>query len=255
MGRLSGLDLGYGLCKCDPGRLIPVQWDSNSSYRGAGLTLLFGPHTHPAVIAVCVAITGTGIGFTFQPTLVALQAHCTKSQRAISISNRNFFRCMGGACGLAISAAILQATLRSNLPTEFAYLTESSYTLPSRSTLTDSQWSEILFAYSKASHSVFILQVPLIGVCFLACCFVRDRGLERPKEPEEIEEEKRKTEAERDAEAALPESQPEETESPQSADAIEKRHSTSTLAESSMPPSHAEPELANVEEKKSTEHK
>ena len=162
---------------------------------------------------------------------------------------------MGGACGLAISAAILQATLRSNLPTEFAYLTESSYTLPPRSTLTDSQWSEILFAYSKASHSVFILQVPLIGVCFLACCFIRDRGLERPKEPEEIEEEKRKAEAEKDAEAALPESQPEETESPQSAGAIEKRYSTSTLAESSMPPSRAEPELANVEEKKSTEHK
>lgn len=232
-----------------------VQWDSNSAYRGTGLTLLFGPHTHPAVIAVCVAVTGTGIGFTFQPTLVALQAHCTKSQRAISISNRNFFRCMGGACGLAISAAILQATLRSNLPSEFAYLTESSYTLPSRSTLTDGQWSEILFAYSKASHSVFILQVPLIGVCFLACCFVRDRGLERPKEPEEIEEEKRKAEAEKDAEAALPESQPEETESPQPAEAIQKRHSTSTLAGSSMPPSRTEPESTNVEEKKNTEHK
>ena len=58
---------------------------SNVLYRGAGLMLLFDDKTHPAVIAVCVAISGIGIGFTFQPTLVALQAHCTKSQRAVSL--------------------------------------------------------------------------------------------------------------------------------------------------------------------------
>lgn len=167
---------------------------------------MFGPHTHPAIIAVCVGIMGVGIGFTFQPTLVALQAHATKSQRAVVISNRNFFRCMGGACGLAISAALLQATLRSSLPKDLSYLASSSYSLPPRSSVTAAQWSQILVAYSKASHSVFILQVPLIGACFLACSFVRDRGLERPKEPEEIEEEKRRAEIERDAEAFAPES-------------------------------------------------
>lgn len=211
--------------------------------------LLFNHNTHPAVIAVCVGISGIGIGFTFQPTLVALQAHCTKSQRAVSISNRNFFRCMGGACGLAISAAILQATLRSNLPSEFSYLTQSSYSLPSRSTLTDAEWTSILLAYTKASHAVFILQVPLIGVCFLACVFIRDRGLERPKDPEEIEEEKRKAEqAQRDAEAALSD----EVENNETGDkeTIEQRRSMSTLVESSMPPSRAEPDLSNVEEKK-----
>lgn len=211
--------------------------------------LLFNQNTHPAVIAVCVGITGIGIGFTFQPTLVALQAHCTKSQRAVSISNRNFFRCMGGACGLAISAAILQATLRSNLPSEFSYLTQSSYSLPSRSTLTDSQWTSILLAYTKASHAVFILQVPIVGVAFLANVFIRDRGLERPKEPEEIEEERRKAEQiGRDVEAAQPkDSENLETEKKKT---IEQRQSTSTLMEPSMPPSRAESEPANNEEKK-----
>lgn len=49
-----------------------------------------------------------------------------------------------------------------------------------------------------ASHSVFILQVPLVGACLLACIIIRDRGLERPKDPAEIEAEmeaKRKQEA------------------------------------------------------------
>lgn len=203
--------------------------------------LLFDDKTHPAVIAVCVGISGIGIGFTFQPTLVALQAHCTKSHRAISISNRNFFRCMGGACGLAISAAILQATLRSQLPAEFSYLAESSYSLPSRSSLTDTQWSQILLAYSKASHSVFILQVPLIGVCFLACAFIRDRGLERVKSPEEIEEEKQKAEAERDAEAAAAEHQPEKSEANQGEKVVHKQNSMTSVADShTLHPSRAE---------------
>lgn len=215
--------------------------------------LLFDRTTHPAVIAVIVGITGLGIGCTFQPTMVALQAHCTKSQRAVSISNRNFFRCMGGSCGLAVSAALLQATLRSSLPSELSYLTKSSYSLPSKSSVTATQWAEILASYSKASHSVFILQVPLIGVCFLACTMIRDRGLERVKEPEDIEEEKRKAEeAARDAEAALHEV--DASENHETEEVTEKRHSmSSTLADSSMPPSRAEPELANVEEQKSTE--
>ena len=210
--------------------------------------LLFDHNTHPAVIAVCVGISGIGIGFTFQPTLVALQAHCTKSQRAVSISNRNFFRCMGGACGLAISAAILQATLRSNLPSEFSYLTHSSYSLPLRSTLTDAQWTSILLAYTKASHAVFILQVPLIGFCFLACVFVRDRGLERPKEPGEIEEEKKKAEqAERDAEAALNEVS--ENRDADDGETNEQCRSVSTLVEASMPPPRRELKLPKVEER------
>jgi hypothetical protein len=158
---------------------------------------------------------------------------------------------MGGACGLAISAAILQATLRSQLPAEFSYLTESTYSLPSRSSLTDTQWSQILLAYTKASHSVFILQVPLIGVCFLACVFVRDRGLERIKSPEEIEEEKRKAEAERDAEAALSEQQPKGNEACQGEEVMEKHNSMTSATESqTLHPSRAE-SIAGWDEKAS----
>lgn len=166
---------------------MSLTWDLIS---GAGLTLLFHNDTNPGVIAVIVAVMGIGIGFTFQPTLVAFQAHSTKSQRAVVISDRNFFRCLGGACGLAVSAALLQATLRSNLPAGYEYLSDSTYSLPSKSEVPDADWTKILDAYVQASRSVFTLQVPLIGVCFLACIFVRDRGLERPKEPGEDEEKK-----------------------------------------------------------------
>lgn len=147
----------------------------------------FDRTTSPAVIAVTVGIAGIGIGSTFQPTMIACQAHCTKSQRAVVISDRNFFRCLGGACGLAVSAAVLQAVLRSHLPEAYKSLAHSTYSLPSRETISDAEWSTIIDAYAAASRAVFILQVPLIGACFLLCVFVRDRGLERPKDPDEEE--------------------------------------------------------------------
>ncbi|KAM0108472.1 hypothetical protein ACP6JB_005836 [Aspergillus fumigatus] len=175
-------------------------------WAGFGLWTL---HTHRAVIVVVVAITGIGIGWTFQPTLIAFQAHCTKSHRAVVISNRNFFRCLGGACGLAVSAAILQATLRSNLPNGYRYLAHSTYSLPPQSDISASDWSQILDAYAKASRGVFILQVPLIGLCFAACLFIRDRGLERPKEPGEEEKEERNTAQQKSDDEAPPSEPPE----------------------------------------------
>ncbi|KAL2823767.1 major facilitator superfamily domain-containing protein [Aspergillus cavernicola] len=152
---------------------------------GSGLMIRFNRTTSPAVIAVTVAVAGIGIGSTFQPTMIACQAHCTKSQRAVVISDRNFFRCLGGACGLAVSAALLQAVLRSNLPEEYKGLAHSTYALPSRDNISDVDWTRILDAYAAASRGVFILQVPLIGACFLLCVFIRDRGLDRPNDPDE----------------------------------------------------------------------
>lgn len=97
-----------------------------------------------------------------------------------------------------MSAAVLQATLKSHLPPGYKHLARSTYSLPAKSSLPPEVWEELLNAYMKACHSVFILQVPLVGVCFLACLIVKDRGLERPKDAAEIEAEmeaKRKQEA------------------------------------------------------------
>ncbi|CCF34255.1 hypothetical protein CH063_06289 [Colletotrichum higginsianum] len=141
---------------------------------GAGLTLIYDRHTKPGVIVIPLLIIGIGVGFIFQPTLVALQAHSIKSRRAVITSNRNFFRCAGGACGLAVSAAVLQATLRAKLPPEFKDLASSTYSIPE---LNEQDMSAVLDAYMAASRAVFILQIPLIGLCLIGCLFIKDRGL------------------------------------------------------------------------------
>jgi hypothetical protein len=141
---------------------------------GAGLMLIFKRDTNPGILVIILLIAGVGVGCVFQPMLVALQAHSTKARRAVIISNRNFNRSAGGACGLAISAAVLQARLRSTLPAQYSDLADSPYSLQD---LKVSVPGSVLDAYMSASHLVFIVQVPLIGVCFLGSLFVKDRGL------------------------------------------------------------------------------
>ncbi|KAL5402327.1 hypothetical protein PMIN06_009917 [Paraphaeosphaeria minitans] len=151
---------------------------------GNGLTCMFDLNTSIAAIVIILALQGVGVGFVFQPTLVALQAHCTKAQRAVVISNRNFLRSLGGAVGLAVSAAVLQNSLKKALPSDFASLALSTYSTPDFKALgaSPAQKHEILLAYAHASRTVFIMNVPFIGLCLLGCLLIKDRGLQRPDE-------------------------------------------------------------------------
>ncbi|PKS12596.1 hypothetical protein jhhlp_000804 [Lomentospora prolificans] len=150
---------------------------------GAGMALLYSRTSSPGVIVIPLLVIGFGVGCVFQPILVALQAHSLKAHRAVIISNRNFFRCAGGACGLAVSAAVLQATLRAKLPSQYAHLAKDTYSLPED--LPSEAMASVLGAYMAASRAVFIMQVPLIGVCFLGCALIKDRGLEPPEDEDE----------------------------------------------------------------------
>ncbi|KAI1326031.1 putative MFS transporter [Xylariaceae sp. FL0255] len=150
---------------------------------GAGLLLRLDRNSSPGQIIGPLVVVGIGVGQTFQPTLIGIQSHVTKARRAAIISNRNFFRCGGGAVGLALSAAVLQAALRSNLPAEYRYLASNTYALP---TIQGPDFNSVLDAYAAASHTVFIVQLPLIGICLLSCAFLKDLGLQ-PREEDDGE--------------------------------------------------------------------
>ncbi|KAG9942356.1 MFS general substrate transporter, partial [Aureobasidium melanogenum] len=154
---------------------------------GVGLICIFDLGTPIAAIVVILLIQGAGVGLIFQPTLVALQAHCSKEQRAVVISNRNFLRSLGGAVGLAISAAALQNSLKKAMPPEFsAFL--SSYDTPDFEALGASpeQIEAVLQAYATASRTVFIMNAPFMGLCLIGCILIKDRGLQRPNEVQQI---------------------------------------------------------------------
>jgi MFS family permease len=149
---------------------------------GVGLTCMFNRDIPIWAIVVMLFVQGLGVGAVFQPVLVALQAHCTKAQRAVVISNRNFIRSLGGAVGLAISAAALQNSLHRAMPKELHFLALPSYDTPDFASLDPKQIVQILQAYATASRTVFIVNVPFMGLCLLGCFFIKDRGLQRPDE-------------------------------------------------------------------------
>ena len=163
---------------------------------GVSLTTLFDETISvPKIIGILIVL-GYGNGNVFQPTIIALQAHARKSQRAVVISIRNFLRALGGAILLAVSAAVLQNVLKANLPLEFKYLAGSTYVKPNYASFDPQDAAAIKAAYAKASRAVFILLSPLSGICLITCAFVKDIGLIRPEEKEAMERQKREEEEE-----------------------------------------------------------
>jgi MFS family permease len=163
------------------------------------LTTLFDRNTAIWKCIVILFVQGISQGCIFQPTIISLQAHSPKAQRAIVISIRNFLRCLGGAIGLAVEGAILQNTLKKSLPPKFAYLAKSTYAHPNFSQFSEEDTNTIIDAYDKASHTVFVFLAPLAGVCLLTCIFVKDRGLTRKEDEEKSSVHSATDEEKRDA--------------------------------------------------------
>lgn len=149
---------------------------------GAGLLVLAGQTTSLGAIAVFLVLIGIGTGLTFQPTLVALQAHCPKAHRAVVTSNRNFLRSSGGAVGLAVSSAVLANVLKSSLPASLQNIANSTFATPDLSAYSGTQRVAIIGAYADASRAVFIWCVPCAGISFVLTALIRDRGLVRKEE-------------------------------------------------------------------------
>jgi hypothetical protein len=157
---------------------------------GCGLILLFDRSTPKWQIVIFLVIEGAGVGFVFQPTLVAAQAHSLKRDRAVVISARNFLRALGGSLGLALSSAVFSNVLKKSLnsfsvplPTGVkSSILASILRVPDISALSAAQQNEILDAYMSASKGVFYVWMPLMGSCLALCLLIKDRGLTRPEE-------------------------------------------------------------------------
>lgn len=167
---------------------------------GCGMTLAWHEHTTIAFIVGTLLIMGTGVGFIFQPTMVAAQANSKKAQRAVVISTRNVVRSFGGALGIAVASLIVTNTLlkevkvqlkESNLPASFLYkLEDSIYSKADTSGLTLAQVLVVSLMYMKAIRNYFYLSIPLLALCLLSCAFTKDHGLRSLDEQEPAKKEK-----------------------------------------------------------------
>ncbi|KAF7541725.1 hypothetical protein G7054_g374 [Neopestalotiopsis clavispora] len=160
-----------------PLRYGPVMYPGMALWvLGAGLKVVFSRTTPIWVYVVVLFLEGAGIGFVLQPALVALQTLCKPEDRAVCTSTRNLLRMLGSVVGMAVSTAVQSAITIASVPKD----------VPAeiRSQVADGTWqrgngwdSQILDAKMKGVRAVFILLVPLMGVCLLGCCLVPDQRL------------------------------------------------------------------------------
>lgn len=168
--------------------MLAGRWMSKSGRYGATIRLgvvflvigslmetQFGRHTHPAYVVIVLFIIGVGVGAANQPMVIAMQAHTKKSDRAVVTSSRNFFRFLGSACGVAVSAAVFQSTFREALPEECKPLADSPYTLVG---LSPEDRKMIAPAYASAIQSVFLTSTGASLLCALGLFVWRDDGYE-----------------------------------------------------------------------------
>ncbi|EGW33774.1 uncharacterized protein SPAPADRAFT_134391 [Spathaspora passalidarum NRRL Y-27907] len=155
-----------------------------------GLTLLFDVDTSYGVIVVILLVMGCGVGWTFQPTMVAAQSQAKKSERAVVISARNVLRSFGGSVGIAVASLIVSNTLLKQvnqqlnqepllLPKSYlVYLKSHIYSVIDTSELTSEQILIVKHMYMKSIRNFFYLTIPLIALCLVSTFFVKDKGLQ-----------------------------------------------------------------------------
>jgi predicted MFS family arabinose efflux permease len=178
---LASIVAGFYMSKFN--RYIEViYWGFGIWSVGQGLMIMCDENTHLGLVAFFLILTGSGTGCIFQPTLVALQAHCPKEQRAVVTSNRNTLRSLGASVSLAVSGALLANTLKSSLPEELQYLASDSFAAPDLNQFDLAQRQQIRQAYAAASRAVFVWCFVLIAVSLALTVIIRDSGLSRETE-------------------------------------------------------------------------
>jgi hypothetical protein len=181
----SAASVGAGFYMSKYNRYSEVIWWGFGIWTiGSGLMIMCDENTHLGLVAFFLVLTGSGTGSIFQPTLVALQAHCPKEQRAVVTSNRNTLRSLGAAVSLAVSGALLANTLRDSLPEELQYLANDSFAAPDLRLFEPAQRAQIKQAYAAASRAVFIWSFVLIAISLGLTMIIKDSGLARKAEEE-----------------------------------------------------------------------
>lgn len=157
---------------------------------GNCLLLLWNENVNDGVNVVSLLIIGCGVGFTFQPSMVAVQAQAKKADRAVVISTRNVIRSFGGAVGIAVGSTTVSNSFLNNIkqlekdnttkiPSSYLrYLETNIYSRFDTSSLTTKQTSAVRLMYVNALKNYFYLLIPFIAICLITSFFIKDRGLQ-----------------------------------------------------------------------------
>ncbi|KAJ9474093.1 putative Vacuolar basic amino acid transporter 5 (putative) [Pseudozyma hubeiensis] len=150
---------------------------------GVGLLSLLNERSSIGEVIGFLLLAGFGAGGTLQTTLVAAQNAVGREDMAVVTSTRNFMRLFGGTLGLAISYAILNNTVRSQVKTLPSDVIAQVVRNPKMITSGefDAATSELLLhAYVQAFRNVFRFGLGMVLLAFVVTVlFTKEFSLDR----------------------------------------------------------------------------
>ncbi|KAK6461239.1 MFS efflux transporter [Scheffersomyces coipomensis] len=178
-----------GLIITHTGRYIYVVSTGYFLWMLSSIFLIFwNENLHIAYCVLILLLMGVGVGLSFQPSMIAVQANCKKSQRAVVISLRNVLRSFGGAFGITAGSTIISNMLLNKIDiirdknivpiTYLDYLQKHVYQKIQVDMLTEDQLLVVKSMYVGSLKYYFIMLIAFMGLCLIGSLFVKDRGLQ-----------------------------------------------------------------------------
>jgi EmrB/QacA subfamily drug resistance transporter len=142
------------------------------------------------VIALIMYAFGTGLGFTMQVVVTAVQNSVDRRNMGVATASVTFFRSMGGAIGTALLGAILNIRLKHHL----SEIVGAAGQAPSGPIKTDDVtaikalpgpikgW--VLEAFTRSMDDVFLVAVPFMAVAFVIALTMREKPLRSRAAPD-----------------------------------------------------------------------
>lgn len=186
-----------GFVNSKTGKYVECLWFGGAMWcLGTGLKIMFEVNSGVGLLIGANVVQGLGIGFTFQPTLLALLSNSDSSDRAVVTGLRNFFRCFGGAVGLIISGIAFSHLFAEKLKQQGIPSERIEYLVNDPGKMDTLQERT---AYLNSFRWVMVILTVLSGLMFLMSFAAKD-GREEEKQKEEKErEEKEREERESDS--------------------------------------------------------
>jgi EmrB/QacA subfamily drug resistance transporter len=142
------------------------------------------------VIALIMYAFGTGLGFTMQVVVTAVQNSVDRRNMGVATASVTFFRSMGGAIGTALLGAILNIRLKHHL----SEIVGAAGQAPSGPIKTDDVTaikalpepikSWVLEAFTRSMDDVFLVAVPFMAVAFVIALTMREKPLRSRTTPD-----------------------------------------------------------------------
>jgi MFS family permease len=136
-------------------------------------------------LSLWMIIIGAGLGSFMQVTILAVQNAVDRSQMGTATSSVTFFRTIGSSLGGAVFGTVLLSRLNHHLAD--ALPAGQSHAVSAKAITTNGPAEimhlpafvqhDILLAFVRSFHDMFLIGVPFALAAFVAALFLRERPL------------------------------------------------------------------------------